>query len=183
MLPQGHLFIAGQRIPEKGWRWALQIFGNNKSRQLNVFGARVDGTPAKRSAQGLSNEYAGFIIAADQQPESPDDFVVEVPSFQQEETWILRVVRHDDDFRKICVARNLDKDVLRFDMTSLQLALAIFFYNPNPQPALNLFMAAVMTDVERGSEYDVVNSTVSDVNCTYRDLQEFRSWVVKVKLK
>jgi hypothetical protein len=182
MLPQGLLFIAGQRIPEKGWRWAVQIFGSNKSRQLNVFGALVDGTPARRSAQGLSDEYAGFIIAADQQPESPDDFV-EVPSFQQEQTWTLRVVRHDDDFRKICVALNVDEDVLRFDMTSLQLALAIFFYNPNPQPASNMFMAAVMTDVERGSEYDVVNSTVSDVNCTYKNLQKFRSWVVKVKLK
>lgn len=65
LLAQGILLLAGQRIREKGWRWALQNFGNNGSRQLNVFGARVDAKPASRSAEGLSVEYAGFIIDAD----------------------------------------------------------------------------------------------------------------------
>ncbi|KAL8846454.1 MAG: hypothetical protein Q9198_011292, partial [Flavoplaca austrocitrina] len=35
-LPQGLLFIAGPRMPEKGWRWALQSFGNNGYEQLRA---------------------------------------------------------------------------------------------------------------------------------------------------
>jgi hypothetical protein len=170
ILPQGLLFIAGQRIPEMGWRWALQNFGNNGSRQLNVFGARFDAKPARRSAQGLSVEYAGFVIAADQRPESPDDFIVEVPGFQHEETWILHVGRHDDNCRRIDeAALNAGEDALTFGTTSSQSALTIFFYNPNAQPALNIFMAAVMADVDCGSEY-LVDATDPVVHCTYRDL-------------
>lgn len=170
ILPQGLLFIAGQRIPEKGWRWALQNFGNNGSRQLNVFGARVDAKPARRSAQSLIVEYAGFIIGAGQRPESPDDFIVEVPGFEHEETWMIHVGRHDDGCERIDeIALNAGEDALTYGTTSLPSSLAIFFYNSNAEPSLNIFMAAVMADVERGSEY-VVDATDPVIHCTYRDL-------------
>lgn len=156
ILPQGLLFIAGQRIPEKGWRWALQNFGNNGSRQLKAFGARVDSKPARRFAQGLTVEYSGFVIAADQRPQSPNDFIVEVPGFQHEEIWIIHVVRHDDNCQRIDdVALNDEENALTLG-TSLSSALAILFYNSIARPTLNIFIEI---------------------------WQQFRSWVVKVKLK
>lgn len=170
ILPQGLLFIAGQRIMEQGWHWALQNFGNNGSKQLNVFGARNDAKPARRTAQGLHVEYPGFIVTAAQRPASSDDFIVEVPGFDEQETCILHIRRHDDRCQGLNDADQSDEVEATTPTTaSSQSSLAIFFYKSHAPSTLNVFMAAVMADVESGNQH-MRESTDSVIYCTYRVL-------------
>ncbi|KAL8923625.1 MAG: hypothetical protein Q9172_003049 [Xanthocarpia lactea] len=99
--PQGILFIAGPRMLEKGWRWALQSFGNNGSEQLVTHLNGSDSRPARLCVKGLIVQYPGFIMPSSNQPLYFDDFLVKVALSEAFPSVLCRVRIHlPDRYRK-----------------------------------------------------------------------------------
>ena len=172
-LPQGLLFVAGQRMPEKGWRWALQNFGNNGCKQLRVgVGTVFDTTPARRCARGLIVEYAGFMFDGSERPLNLDEIIVEVPEFSNGQTWMVKVQRHvgyesvekEEEKRKVT-----DSNARRESHDSRSdISLAVLVCDLHSLGVANLYMGAVLVEVEEGggqAHIDDVDQGV--VHCTY----------------
>ncbi|KAL4807953.1 hypothetical protein BDV18DRAFT_168157 [Aspergillus unguis] len=61
-LPQGILFLAGPRMRQRGWRWAINRFGNCGAKRLNV---KSDDTAAGRVTEnGFVVKYPGLVLPA-----------------------------------------------------------------------------------------------------------------------
>ncbi|KGO67578.1 Heterokaryon incompatibility [Penicillium italicum] len=62
-LPQGMLFLAGPRMRQPGWRWAVNRFGDNGAMRLN---AKFDDmTPGIVSENGFIVEFPGLVLPGD----------------------------------------------------------------------------------------------------------------------
>ncbi|KAL3459280.1 hypothetical protein BJX64DRAFT_265141 [Aspergillus heterothallicus] len=61
-LPQGMLFLAGPRMSQPGWRWAINRFGNCGARRLNV--KSDDMTPGIVTEEGFVVEYPALVLPA-----------------------------------------------------------------------------------------------------------------------
>ncbi|KAJ5374177.1 hypothetical protein N7517_006183 [Penicillium concentricum] len=62
-LPQGMLFLAGPRMRQPGWRWAVNRFGDNGAIRLNV--KFDDMTPGNVSENGFIVDYPGLALPVD----------------------------------------------------------------------------------------------------------------------
>ncbi|KAJ5959917.1 uncharacterized protein N7479_007067 [Penicillium vulpinum] len=62
-LPQGMLFLAGPRMRQPGWRWAVNRFGDNGAIRLNV--KFDDMTPGDVGENGFIVEYPGLALPVD----------------------------------------------------------------------------------------------------------------------
>ncbi|KAL8887015.1 MAG: hypothetical protein Q9215_005351 [Flavoplaca cf. flavocitrina] len=165
-LPQGLLFIAGPRMPEKGWRWALQSFGNNGSEQLRARLVLRDSTPAKLCALGLIVQYPGFIMPSSNQPTNLDDFFVEAPLFEQYPSVVCRIRRH--------LARPEEgiSDVPASDRreSGTRPSVGLFFYSPVPIIAPNIPLGAIIVEMEEGSQELASPELDGALACSYLHL-------------
>ena len=167
VLPQGLLFIAGPRMLEKGWRWALQNFGNNGSKQLSAHLARRDPTPAKLCAKGLVVQYPGFIIPDSERPINLQDFFVEVPLFEDYQPLICRVRGH--------LAAN-DEGTETSHISSPEISgplaqLGLFFYcPPTVLVAPNVSIGAIIVEMSEESDEDTLIKLEGALECSYTRL-------------
>lgn len=165
-LPQGLLFIAGPRMQEKGWRWALQSFGNNGSEQLGAPLALRDGTPARLCAKGLIVQYRGFIMSSSEQPTNLDDFLVEVPLFEQHPPMICRVRRHlarrDESSGNVPTANSWE--------LGARPSLGLFYYSPLSVIASYIPMGAIIVEMEDGSQEHAPPEREGALACSYLHL-------------
>lgn len=59
-LPQGLIFVAGERMKESGWKWAVNRFGNSGTSQLD---ANIrDVSVGSRDEHGFTVEYSGLVL-------------------------------------------------------------------------------------------------------------------------
>lgn len=166
LLPQGILFIAGPRMLDKGWRWALQNFGNNGSEQLSARLAARDGKPAKLCAKGLIVQYPGFIIPSSERPRNLDDFFLEVPLFKDHQPVICRVRRH-----AATRSERTESNVVSGSETPAPTAsLGLFFYNPGTIVALHVPMGAIIVEMDEESDEDASNELEGALACSYTHL-------------
>ncbi|KAL4925991.1 uncharacterized protein BDV17DRAFT_163657 [Aspergillus undulatus] len=61
-LPQGMLFLAGPRMHQCGWRWAINRFGNCGAKRLNV--KSDDMTPGLVTEEGFVVDYPAVVLPA-----------------------------------------------------------------------------------------------------------------------
>ncbi|BCS20370.1 uncharacterized protein APUU_20802S [Aspergillus puulaauensis] len=61
-LPQGMLFLAGPRMRQRGWRWAINRFGNCGAKRLNV--KSDDMTPGLVTEDGFVVDYSALVLPA-----------------------------------------------------------------------------------------------------------------------
>ena len=163
VLPQGLLFIAGPRMLDKGWRWALQNFGSTGSEQLTAHLARRDATPAKLCAKGLVVQYPGFIFPNSERPINLDDFFVDLPLFEDHQPMICRVRRH--------VVTNDENISGSFSETPASIApLGLFFYSPNNVLAANVPMGAIIVEMDEENEEDASSELEGALVCSYNQL-------------
>ena len=166
VLPQGLLFIAGPRMLDKGWRWALQNFGNNGSEQLSAHLARRDGTPAKLCAKGLIVQYPGFIIPSTEWPRNLDDFFVDVPLFEGHQPVICRVRRHVATRSE----RTESNHISGSENPAPTAPLGLFFYNPATIVALHVPMGAIIVEIDEESDDNASNELEGALACSYTQL-------------
>ena len=163
VLPQGLLFIAGPRMLDKGWRWALQNFGNNGSEQLPAHLARRDATPAKLCAKGLVVQYPGFIFPNSERPINLDDFFVDLPLFEDHQPVVCRVRRH--------VATNDENISGSFSETPASIApLGLFFYSLRNVLAANIPMGTIIVEMDEENEEDASGELEGALVCSYNQL-------------
>ncbi|KAL4977586.1 hypothetical protein BDW66DRAFT_165481 [Aspergillus desertorum] len=62
-LPQGMLFLAGPRMRQRGWRWAISRFGNCGAKRLNV--KSDDMTMGLVTENGFEVEYPALVLPVD----------------------------------------------------------------------------------------------------------------------
>lgn len=166
VLPQGLLFIPGPRMPEKGWRWALQNFGNNGSEQLSARLARRDATPARLCARGLIVKYPGFIIPSSARRINLDDFFVDVPLFEDHPAVICRVRRHVAPRDE----RTESNDVSGSKNLAPTAPLGLFFYSPSGIVAANVSMGAIIVEMDEESDEDASAELEGALVCSYTQL-------------
>ncbi|KAF3019998.1 hypothetical protein E8E15_006964 [Penicillium rubens] len=92
-LPQGMLFLAGPRMRQPGWRWAVNRFGDNGAIRLNV--KFDDMTPGKVNEDGFTVEYPGMVLPVGCTREQTERMVVVA---EDEHGVVARyeVLRHDE---------------------------------------------------------------------------------------
>ena len=145
VLPQGLLFIAGPRMREKGWRWALKDFGNNGSVQLSAHLARRDGTAAKLCSKGLIVEYPGFVIPPSRRPRTTNELFVEVPLLPEYPPVICR-------FRKHSISIQTETADSAYETNTEDplptTPLGLFYYDSTSVLVANVPMGAVMVEMD-----------------------------------
>ena len=171
VLPQGLLFIAGPRLHEKGWRWALRDFGNNGSVQLKAHLARRDGTPARLCSKGLIVEYPGFVIQISKRPQTLDDFFIEVPLFQDYHPVICRIRRHSGHVEAKPADSSFTADTEA--STSTSPPLGIFFHNPTSVVAANVPMGAIIVEMDKDQDSEETSVVLEGaLPCSYLHLAQ-----------
>ncbi|KAJ5823982.1 hypothetical protein N7447_006322 [Penicillium robsamsonii] len=92
-LPQGMLFLAGPRMRQPGWRWAVNRFGDNGAIRLDV--KFDDMTPGNVSENGFIVEYPGLALPVDCTRQQTQRMIVAV---EMEHGVVCRVEisRHDE---------------------------------------------------------------------------------------
>ncbi len=166
VLPQGLLFIAGPRMREKGWRWALQSFGNNGSEQLSARVAHRDETPAKLCAKGLIVQYPGFIIPSSERPINMDDFFVDVPLFEDQPPVICRVHRHVATREE----RTESKSQSDSEVPTSDASLGLFFFSRTAIVHANVPMGAIIVEMDEESDEDATCELEGALTCSYTHL-------------
>ncbi|KAJ5462833.1 hypothetical protein N7475_007777 [Penicillium sp. IBT 31633x] len=92
-LPQGMLFLAGPRMRQPGWRWAVNRFGDNGAIRLNA--KSDDSSPGNVSKHGFVVEYPGLVLPVDCAREQTQRMVVAAED-KQGVVARYEILRHDE---------------------------------------------------------------------------------------
>ncbi|KAL4800769.1 hypothetical protein BDV19DRAFT_2807 [Aspergillus venezuelensis] len=96
-LPQGMLFLAGPRMHQRGWRWAINRFGNCGAKRLNV--KSDDMTPGFVTDDGFVVEYPALVLPSSCVSEQLDMFAVSV-ELGEGVVGTVEIKRHDEGLDK-----------------------------------------------------------------------------------
>ncbi|KAL2819828.1 hypothetical protein BJX63DRAFT_418752 [Aspergillus granulosus] len=106
-LPQGMLFLAGPRMSQPGWRWAINRFGNCGAARLNV--KFDDMTPGIVTEDGFVVEYPALALPASYTRDNFQSTTV-TTDLGNGFTAIVRIVRHDEGISHTKYENEFDDD-------------------------------------------------------------------------
>ncbi|KAL2870608.1 uncharacterized protein BJX67DRAFT_377957 [Aspergillus lucknowensis] len=146
-LPQGMLFLAGPRMHQPGWRWAINRFGNCGARRLNV--KSDDITPGIVNELGFTVEYPGLALPAGFTRESLEKLTI-AATVGDSVNASFEITRHDEGISRETEDSEPDND--SYDQ------LYVLFWDPtNSLPSRAPMPAAVISGP---SDEDLVKGDV-----------------------
>jgi len=165
-LPQGLLFVSGQRMQDPGWRWAVTRFGNNAAGQLNA--PINDFTPGVRDNRGFTVQYPSLVLPLASCSQDFTELFVNIDNMHEQPMW-FRITRLGSQTVDRNTVASGDGELETPSKSALERRLGVIFYDSTGLMTSGVEMAAAVLSIP-SYQNAVISNPPSAILCDFEGL-------------